>query len=89
VAEAAAFGVDHPTLGQAIVLVAQTAEGKAADTQALIDACKAHLPAFMIPQHVEWFDTSLPRNANGKIDRKTLSTERAGLFTAQAKEGAR
>ncbi|WP_222707847.1 acyl-CoA ligase (AMP-forming), exosortase A system-associated [Zeimonas arvi] len=89
VAEVAAFGVDHPTLGQAIVLVAQPAEGKAAETQALLDACKAHLPAFMIPQHVEWFDTSLPRNANGKIDRKTLSTERAGLFTAQAKEGAR
>jgi acyl-CoA ligase (AMP-forming) (exosortase A-associated) len=89
VAEVAAFGVEHPGLGQAIVLVAQPAEGKSADTKVLIDACKAHLPAFMIPQHVEWFDRSLPRNANGKIDRKTLSTERAGLFTAQAKEGAR
>ena len=89
VAEVVAFGVDHPTLGQAIALVAQPAEGKSADTQGLIDACKAHLPTFMIPQHVEWFDNSLPRNANGKIDRKTLSTERAGLFTVQTKEGSR
>jgi len=89
VAEVAAFGVDHPALGQAIVLVAQPAEGKAADTQTLVDACKTHLPAFMIPQHVEWFDKSLPRNANGKIDRKTLSTERVGLFTAQAREAGR
>jgi acyl-CoA ligase (AMP-forming) (exosortase A-associated) len=90
VAEVAAFGVAHPGLGQAIVLVAQQVDGKPADTRALIDACKAHLPAFMIPQHVEWLDCALPRNANGKIDRKTLSTERTDLFTGEPqKEGAR
>jgi len=80
VAEVAAFGVDHPALGQAIVLVAQPAEGKAADTKTLIDACKAQLPTFMVPAHVDWLDAALPRNANGKIDRKALAGERAGLF---------
>jgi acyl-coenzyme A synthetase/AMP-(fatty) acid ligase len=50
----------------------------------LIDACKAHLPAFMIPQHVDWLGQALPRNANGKIDRKTLAGERAGLFATAA-----
>jgi acyl-CoA ligase (AMP-forming) (exosortase A-associated) len=80
VAEVAAFGVEHPVLGQAIVLVAQPSEGREADTKALLDACKAQLPAFMLPQHVDWLAGALPRNANGKIDRKTLAGERAGLF---------
>jgi len=80
VAEVAAFGVDHPVLGQAIVLVAQPAEGKGVDSRVLIDACRAQLPAFMVPAHVDWLDAALPRNANGKIDRKALAGERAGLF---------
>ncbi len=82
VAEVAAFGVEHPALGQAIVLVAQPAEGRGADSKALIDACKAQLPAFMVPAHVDWLEAALPRNANGKIDRKTLAGERARLFGA-------
>ena len=35
----------------------------------------------MVPAHVDWLDAALPRNANGKIDRKTLAVERAALFT--------
>jgi acyl-CoA ligase (AMP-forming) (exosortase A-associated) len=84
VAEAAAFGVEHPVLGQAIVLVAQPAEGKGADTKALLDACKAQLPAYMQPQHVDWMQEALPRNANGKIDRKSLSSARSALFAPAA-----
>jgi len=87
VAEAAAFGVEHPALGQAIVLVAQPAEGKAADTAALVEACKAQLPAFMLPQHVDWVAAALPRNANGKIDRKALAGERAALFAGGGEAG--
>src|SRR5690606_15389490 len=82
VAEVAAFGVEHPALGQAIVLVAQPAEGRAADSKLLVDACKTQLPVFMLPQHVDWLTQALPRNANGKIDRKALSLERAALFVA-------
>jgi len=82
VAEVAAFGVDHPALGQGVVLVAQPSEGHAADTEALLDACREHLPAYMLPLHIDWTAAALPRNANGKIDRKTLATERARLFTA-------
>jgi acyl-CoA ligase (AMP-forming) (exosortase A-associated) len=82
VAEAVALGVEHPTLGQAIVLVVQAAGGVSPDSKALVDACRMHLPAFMLPQHVEWLPGALPRNANGKIDRKTLALERAGLFGA-------
>jgi acyl-coenzyme A synthetase/AMP-(fatty) acid ligase len=82
VAEAAAFGVDHATLGQAIVVVVQPESGFAPDTRALLHACKAHLPAYMLPTHVDWVSHALPRNANGKIDRKQLSAERAALFGA-------
>ena len=80
VAEAAAFGVDHDALGQAIVIVVQPCSGHAPDTRALLDACKARLPAYMVPLHVDWVEHALPRNANGKIDRKSLAAERSSLF---------
>ena len=78
VAEAAAFGVPHAILGHAIVLAA-VAKGGAGDDKALVDQLKARLPTFMLPAHVTWRD-SLPRNPNGKIDRKRLATELAGLY---------
>lgn len=84
VREAAAFGVEHPALGQAIILVALPADGKPTDTDALLEACKAHLPAYMLPHRIDWVEQSLPRNANGKIDRKALASERAALFDAAA-----
>jgi acyl-CoA ligase (AMP-forming) (exosortase A-associated) len=81
-AEVAAFGVEHPTLGQAIVLVATPAQGRQPDSKALLDACKAELPTFMLPQRIDWVDAALPRNANGKIDRKALAAERLELFAS-------
>jgi hypothetical protein len=33
------------------------------------------MPAYMVPSVIELRDGPLPRNPNGKIDRKTLSTE--------------
>ncbi|HLT25581.1 MAG TPA: acyl-CoA ligase (AMP-forming), exosortase A system-associated, partial [Zeimonas sp.] len=80
VAEAAAFGVDHPALGQAIVLVAVPAEGRTADPDSLLALCRDRLPAYMVPQRIDWVEGALPRNANGKIDRKRLAAEREGLF---------
>jgi len=80
VAEAAAFGVEHPTIGQAVCVVAQSASGSAGDTQRLLDACKLRLPAYMVPQHIEWQEEPLPRNSNGKIDRKLLALQRTAVF---------
>jgi acyl-CoA ligase (AMP-forming) (exosortase A-associated) len=71
VAEAAAFGVPHPALGQAIVLLAVAREG-ALDAAALLKECQRRLPAYMVPVHVEIRDGQFPRNPNGKIDRKLL-----------------
>ena len=47
------------------------------------DWLKVRLPTFMLPAHVTWRE-SLPRNPNGKIDRKRLSVELAGLFEGVA-----
>ena len=80
VSDAAAVGVPHPKLGQAIVLVAAAAPGKPADTDRLLQACRQQLPQFMLPQRVEWRD-HLPRNPNGKYDRPKLAAEMRELFT--------
>ena len=84
VAEAAAFGVDHPVLGQAVVVVAQPASGLAPDAAALIQVCRDALPAYMVPAQIDWQAESLPRNGNGKIDRRLLGEQRAGLFAQAA-----
>ncbi|HET6756668.1 MAG TPA: acyl-CoA ligase (AMP-forming), exosortase A system-associated [Burkholderiales bacterium] len=80
VAEAAAFGVPHSTLGQAIVVIAAAKPGKQLDAEALLSECGKRLPAFMVPLHIEIHQGSLPRNPNGKIDRKRLSEEMRELF---------
>ncbi len=76
VGECVAFGVDHPQLGQAIQVIATAPDGTAAlDEGALRAHCKAHMPAYMVPQGFEGAAGPLPRNPNGKIDRKKLATE--------------
>jgi acyl-coenzyme A synthetase/AMP-(fatty) acid ligase len=78
VAEAAAIGVPHPSLGQAIVVVALSRDGM--DATQLLAACKPRLPAYMLPAKIIMSDTPLPRNPNGKIDRKLLSTQLEQTF---------
>lgn len=80
VGHAAAIGISHPVLGQAIVAVVSPPEGHdTIITQQLIDECKNKLPSFMVPVHVH-VQGNLPRNPNGKIDRKQLSAELVNLF---------
>ncbi len=80
VAECAAFGVPHPSLGQAIVVVVAAAAGDSVDTSALLALCRERMPPFMVPTRFEQRPAPLPRNPNGKIDRKQLAGEFAGLF---------
>ena len=83
-AEVAAFGVEHPLLGQAIVVVATGREGVAVETTQVKRACQKALPAWMQPAVIELRDGALPRNPNGKIDRKRLSVEFENPFTTTA-----
>lgn len=74
VGECVAFGVDHETLGQAIQVIVTAPAGREIDTAALLAECRVRMPAYMVPAGIEVRDGPLPRNPNGKIDRKTLST---------------
>jgi acyl-CoA synthetase (AMP-forming)/AMP-acid ligase II len=74
VGECVAFGVEHATLGQAIQVIATPPAGASElDVAALLADCKARMPAYMVPAGVEAAQGPLPRNPNGKIDRKLLS----------------
>ncbi|MBK7564622.1 MAG: acyl-CoA ligase (AMP-forming), exosortase A system-associated [Propionivibrio sp.] len=75
VGECVAFGVDHDMLGQAIQVIATPVDGGKLDTAALLAECRKLMPAYMVPAHIDVRDGPLPRNPNGKIDRKALSTE--------------
>ena len=75
VGECVAFGVDHDALGQSIQVIATPPDGGELDVQALLAECRNRMPAYMVPHGVDVRNGPLPRNPNGKIDRKTLSTE--------------
>jgi acyl-CoA ligase (AMP-forming) (exosortase A-associated) len=72
VAEVAAFGIDHPQLGQAIAVIAVPVEDDVIDNTALLAECKRRLPAYMVPARIDLRAGPLPRNPNGKIDRNLL-----------------
>ncbi|MEO5794927.1 MAG: acyl-CoA ligase (AMP-forming), exosortase A system-associated [Rhodoferax sp.] len=75
VGECVAFGVEHPAWGQAIQVIATAPVDGTLDTAALMAACRTRMPAYMLPANVEVVAGPLPRNPNGKIDRKWLSTD--------------
>jgi acyl-CoA ligase (AMP-forming) (exosortase A-associated) len=75
VGECVAFGVEHDTLGQAIQVIATPPDEKSLDVTELFAECRRLMPAYMVPARIDVRDGPLPRNPNGKIDRKTLSTE--------------
>ncbi len=79
VLEAAAFGVPHPVLGQAIVLLAQPRTPGLTPAD-LLRECQKRLPAYMVPAHVALREEAFPRNPNGKFDRKLLQQSHSNLF---------
>lgn len=83
VSEAAAFGVPHPTMGQAVFLVVVGDEHSQPDCQAITSAIRHKLPSYMAPACVFALD-SLPHSPNGKIDRRRLSEDYRDSFTRTA-----
>ncbi len=72
--EAIALGPRHPRLGQGILVVARAPNDAEPDANALLAEYRRLLPGYMVPLEIVWRD-NLPRNANGKIDRKQLGGE--------------
>ena len=73
VTEVAAVGVAHPVLGQAVALVVYMPDKDKSVSEKLMTECKRQLPAFMVPAQIITRDEALPRDPNGKIDRKKLA----------------
>ena len=77
VKECAAFGLPDPMLGQSVV-VAYTGNAGASDlNDQLLAECKKALPAYMVPAEFVRLD-ALPRNPNGKIDRRRIAEDLRG-----------
>lgn len=89
IGEAVALGVDDAELGQAIVVVVTPTAGQALDPAEITAYCRKELPTFMVPHHVIGWQ-SLPRNPNGKLDRKAIGDDIRAHFAGadkQAKAG--
>ncbi len=86
VQECAVFGLPHPTLGQAVhaSVLLHAAAGDAAPAAAIDQAlqhCRRQLPAWMVPAQLHLHSASLPRNPNGKLDRRALAEQAAATLT--------
>jgi acyl-CoA ligase (AMP-forming) (exosortase A-associated) len=75
IGECVAFGVDDDRLGQTIQVIVTPPTAGDLDVGALFTQCRTSMPAYMVPAGIEVRPGPLPRNPNGKIDRKKLSTE--------------
>ena len=76
--EAAAIGLPHPTLGQAVLLIYH-AKDDLHEANQLLSYCKQNLPLYMVPHKLIYMNP-LPKNANGKIDRSSLKNQHLELF---------
>jgi acyl-CoA synthetase (AMP-forming)/AMP-acid ligase II len=72
VADAAAFGIPHPRLGEEVVAAVVRAHGSDCTAADVIAAVRARLGARAAPRHV-WFVDRLPRNDAGKLQRNLLA----------------
>jgi acyl-CoA ligase (AMP-forming) (exosortase A-associated) len=73
VGECAAFGMPHAMLGQAIVVVVTAIDGERVEASEIAAHCRSRLPAYMVPSSIHVREGALPRNPNGKLDRKAIA----------------
>ncbi|MBV8036436.1 malonyl-CoA synthase [Roseateles sp.] len=79
VGESAVIGVPHPDFGEAVVAVVTPRGADRPDPEVLIRTLKARIAGFKVPKRVI-VTTELPRNAMGKVQKKLLREQQAGLF---------
>ena len=70
--EAAVFGVPHERLGEEVACVILRQPGTDLDADELKDFLAESLAPFKIPSRIVFADEQLPRNASGKILKRTL-----------------
>ncbi|MBO9372002.1 MAG: AMP-binding protein [Chloroflexus sp.] len=72
VAEALAFAVPHPTLGEEVHAAVVLREGMSVDERALREHCARMLADFKVPRAIHIL-SALPRGATGKLQRITMA----------------
>jgi len=72
VAQAAAFGVSHPRLGEDVAAAVVLCSGATVTTAELRDFVSERLAAFKVPRRITIVD-QLPRGITGKVQRNRLS----------------
>ncbi len=75
VAECAAFGVEDKQLGQSIILIILLQAENKSTVEQILSQCRKVMPSYMVPSKIVISAEPLPRNPNGKIDRKRLTKE--------------
>jgi long-chain acyl-CoA synthetase len=76
VAEAAVIGVAHPTLGEEVKAVVRCEAGAERPSAGELQAFVAEtLANFKVPAYVEFVESTLPRNASGKLLKNVLRGE--------------
>ena len=75
--EVASFSVPDPKLEQIIIAVVKPFSHESLSNSALnekiLNYCNDKMPSYMVPSQVEFSNENLPRNQNGKIDRKSIA----------------
>ncbi len=88
VEESAVIGVPHPDFGEGVVAVVVPRKGASVSEEAVVAGLKERLARFKQPKRVFVVD-ALPRNAMGKVQKKALRDEFAGLFSGDQKVSGR
>lgn len=83
VAEVAVIGTPCPKWGEQVTAVIVPARPDHADAAAIVAASRESLAGYKLPKQVH-FVSALPRNATGKVLRRTLRDQYAGPATPQA-----
>ena len=76
VQEVSVVGVPDDTFGENIVAVMSIKEGQTVTEAELLEEVAKYITKFKVPKRID-FREELPRNPNGKIDRKRLRVEAA------------
>ncbi len=79
VAESALVGVPHPDFGEVGVAVVVAQPGAVLDAAAILSELRTRIAHYKVPRQV-FVVAELPRNAMGKVQKKLLREEHAGLF---------
>src|SRR3984885_55567 len=79
VSEVAVVGVPHPRWVEAVVAVIVVKAGHSLSKETVHTHCAEHLAHFKVPKDIVFTET-LPKNPSGKLLKRELRREHAGLF---------